>query len=145
MKRFIVLIVVIIVAVGCRKDLTNSTDITQFSWQIKSFTDEGDKSRTPTKNYHGSPIESNQYILTFLSDTAFSLPLGDNFAHGGIEIPSEGAISFNTPTIITERCCDSDFDIQLIETFGKISEYKVLGNYLFFKGENCEIKLKKVN
>ncbi len=129
---------------SCEKeDLTDTIDITKFSWKIESITIDGDKSKTPNKDYHGNNISNdNAYKLTFQNDSVFNLYLGINYGGGKFKIPSMGIITFESFGT-TEICCDSDFDEDVAKIILLMTSYQVLDDILILKGNNCEIELKK--
>ena len=129
---------------GCKKeDLTDTTDITQFSWKLKSITIDGDKSTTPKKNYHGEKIVNEDvYTLTFVNDSTFKFNLSINSGEGKYGIPKFGEIliySFGT----TYVCCNSGFEQDFSQIISKITSYQVLSDYLILKGINIEIEFEK--
>ncbi len=146
MKKIVFLLVLFpaIFCNGCKKeDLTDTIDITQFSWKIESITVDGDKTKTPNIDYHGNSISNdNSYKLIFQNDSEFNLDLGINYGGGTFKIPYMGMITFESFGT-TEICCDSDFDEDVAKTIVLITSYQVLNDILKLKGSNCEIELKK--
>lgn len=144
MKRIIFLLTSLaILCNACKKDdLTQTTDITKFSWKIKSIAVDGYKSKTPNKDYHGNDISDNAYKLYLKNDKTFNLYLGINSVIGEYKIPSLGKFTFING-LITEKCCDSDFDEHVGNAIILITSYQVLDDILILKGKNCEIELKK--
>ena len=129
---------------GCKKeDLTDTIDITQFSWKLKSITIDGNKSKTPNKDYHGDKIDKdNVYKLRFVNDSLFQFDLSINEGQGKYDILQSGKILFPTYGT-TYVCCNSDFEQDLLPIISKIKSYQVLDNILLLKGDNCEIELKQ--
>ncbi|MFH1004076.1 MAG: hypothetical protein V1781_01040 [Bacteroidota bacterium] len=94
MKKIIFLLILFptVLCSGCKKeDLTDTIDITKHSWKIKMIIINGDRSKTPNKNYHGNPISNdNAYKLIFQNDSVIVLNLGINDGEGKYKIPSLG-------------------------------------------------------
>ena len=143
MKRYIVIIFLIILSNSCKKDLTNETDIIKYSWKVKSIIIDNKKTKAPKKTYHGEKISnSNAYKLIFNNDSIFYLHASINNLQGKYKISKKGEISIDS-IYSTYVCCDNDFDNNLISIISSIISYKVLGNTLILKGESGEVELKK--
>ena len=141
---FILFLFPAILCSSCEKeDLTDSIDITQFSWKLKSITIDGNKSITPNKDYHGDKIvNENVYKLSFVNDSIFQFDLSINEGQGKYDILQTGKILISTYGT-TYVCCNNDFEQDFLPIISKITSYQVLDNILLLKGDNCEIELKK--
>ena len=133
------LIIVLTSTISCKKDLTDSINITESNWQLKSIVTNGKKYKASKED----PSQENAYLLIFNNDSIFSLNLSVNYAKGNYNIFSNGAIIINSYQASTKICCENDFDNKLIETFSTVTSYKVINNTLTFKGEKGEIKFTK--
>ena len=145
MKKIVFLLILFptIFCSGCKKeDLTDTTDITQYSWKVKSITINGNKENRPKKDCHNEKLPDNDYALNFQDDSLFTLYLNDNNLKGIISIQEIGIISFNKGGI-TLIGCESKFSYQLIEIITKITTYQVLSNCLILKGSDIEIEFEK--
>jgi len=64
---------------ACNKDLTDQTDITQFTWEVKSLTIDNEKINTPSKTVFGNKItNTDAYVLSFENDNTLYLNLSVN-------------------------------------------------------------------
>ena len=125
---------------SCEKeDLTDSIDITQFSWMINSITITDIKHKVKKDNYHNSEA----YILVFESDSIFKLNTSVNLAKGKFQIYSKGNINVFYYHEITEVGGQTEIDNKLLKYVPSVSSYQVFNNILLLKGKNCEIELKK--
>ena len=124
---------------SCKKeDLTATTDITAHSWQLQRTKIDGHKAKTPKKGANGNEIDfAEAYRLIFLSDSTFSLTFSINAGGGNYTIPSPGQISLSSFGV-TEICCDTDFDTDVINTMEAIQSYRVLGDELVLEGDVVE-------
>lgn len=136
---FLYMVIVIIIMISCKKDLTDSTDITESCWKLKSISTNSEKYKAAKEE----TSRENAYLLIFSNDSIFSLNLSVNYANGGYKIVSNGSIIIYTYQVSSEICCESDFDNKLLETFSLATSYKVINNTLTFKGEKGEIEFKK--
>lgn len=125
---------------GCKKeDLTDTIDITQFSWKLKKISVDGNKIKVKEDDY----FNNEAYILVFENDSIFRLNTSVNLAKGSYQITTKGDISIFNYQEYTEVGVQNDIDDKLLQVTSKITSYKVLENILLLKGDNCEIELKK--
>ena len=146
MKKVLLLLILFlsIICCGCKKDVsTNSTDITLYSWKLKSVTIDEEKLNIPNKDYHGDNVSNDRaYELVFENDTMLSFNLGINNGEGKYKIQSSGVIDIEYYGV-TKICCNSDFDKAMIKAIGLITSYQVLDEVLILNGYNCEMELMK--
>ncbi len=129
---------------GCLKEnLTDTMDITQFSWKVERIVEGAKAMKTPDEDFHGRPIaDPDVYRLIFHSDSTFALALAINGGWSNYAIPANGLItieSFGTE----EVCCNSDFDDAIVQNIKTVTSYKVLGDQLTLKGEGFKMELKQ--
>lgn len=121
----------------CKKDITDSTDITKYKWDLKYIKD-NDKLK-PEK--YSDCVAS--YILVFHSDTTFQLSTSVNEAIGIYNIFSKGKIDIIKYQVSSEACCENEFDEKLLLIFKNVNTYRVIGNTLIFSSGIGEVKFKK--
>lgn len=121
----------LLLLVNCSKEKQsdNKVAITQSKWQLKSIV---------SGNNISEP--ASEHILKFENDTLFYLSLSVNRAAGKYLIEEKGKITIESYTALTEICCDSDFDNELLAAFKKVTHYDVQGNKLTFKADDLKIK-----
>ncbi len=119
---------------SCEKpeDLTATTDITKFSWNLKLL-----------KEGHKNIKLEDIYLLELLNDSLFNLNLSVNGAGGKYKILSKGEVIIYNFQPFTEICCENDFDKKLITILPTITTYQVLNNTLIFKGDNVKVEFEK--
>ena len=137
-QLFYLSVLIPLLATGCKKDVTNSIDITVFNWGLKSITTNGENEKKPNEDFSNP----NAYILTFKNDSTFKLDLSTNIGGGEYKIKSNGEIIIESYSNFTE-IAQSDFDDKLIEVFNEVTSYKVLGKSLTFKGSKGVVEFKK--
>jgi heat shock protein HslJ len=133
-RKFQVLILTILVGLiiwSCKKEDID-IDIKSNNWEVVKIKKQGESTYEKAKE---------NYILEFTNDTTFTLNLDVNNCFGNYEIIYSGNIKFKT-MISTQICCDTDFAIDLIHLFPKMTEYYGKGNELIFEGQG-EIILKQ--
>ncbi|MBI4649061.1 MAG: hypothetical protein HY738_21345 [Bacteroidia bacterium] len=137
------LIITLIALVSCRKDLTDTINITEFKWMLKSINIDNEILKPENKDY----LRDDAYNLIFESDTNFIFNTSVNIAGGTFNITEKGKISIFLYEEFTEVGTNDNEEKKLNENliliFSTVTNYKVLGNTLSFKGENSEVKLKK--
>ena len=143
-SKFFILIVLSFLLSNCNTDneFSDDTDITMYSWKVEHIKDGIWKTKVPKKDYHGNAISSTDYILSFTTDSIFSLSLGINFSGGHYEIESTDIITLYGG-FTTEICCDSKFDEKLSALLPEIKTYFVSNNTLILEGDKISIELKK--
>ena len=96
--KFIIIIVslLILTFIACHKE--ESTDIVQFSWQVKYICVENQNSKVKNKDY----VNKEAYILIFKNDSVFQLNTSVNLAVGKFKMPSENCINIFEYQEITE-------------------------------------------
>ena len=125
--KFQILLVVALIgltALSCKKENVN-VDITSNKWEVVKIKRQGESSYSKAKK---------SYILEFKSDTTYSFIFDVNDCFGYYEIISNGNIKINAMGC-TQICCDSDFAVELMQMFPKMSKYYGRGNELIFEGE----------
>jgi len=128
---------------ACNKDLTDQTDITQFTWEVKSLTIDNEKINTPSKTVFGNKItNTDAYVLSFENDNTLYLNLSVNDGQSTYVNLGNGLIDINGLGT-TKMCCNNQFDESIIDVMSTLIEYKVLGKHLFLIGTDGEIELKK--
>ncbi len=137
--KFIIIIVslLILTFIACHKE--ESTDIVQFSWQVKYICVENQNSKVKNKDY----VNKEAYMLIFKNDSVFQLNTSVNLAVGKFKMPSENCINIFEYQEITEIGGQSIIDKKLLQYIPTICSYKILGDNLILQGNKCEIKLKK--
>jgi hypothetical protein len=128
----------LIASIGCKKDLTETTDITKNKWDLKYINDDDDKLRP--ENYSECVAS---YILVFHGDSTFQLSTSVNEAIGIYNIVSKGKIDIIKYQVSSEACCENEFDEKLLLIFKNVNTYKVIGNTLIFYCDLGEVKFKK--
>ena len=142
MKRKIFLLILFpaILCNGCKKeDLTDTIDITQFSWIMQSITIEENKFKVKEDNY----FNNEAYVLIFENDSTFQLNTSVNLSKGSFQISSKGNINILNYHEITEVGGQNEIDNKLLQNISSITSYQVLNDILIMKGINCEIEFKK--
>ena len=123
---------------SCKKDKTLDTDITDYEWELKSVTIDGNKDKRPNENFH----HPKAYVLIFENDTMFWLHLSSNSSGGKYTIPTKGIVEIDTYSNLTEIAM-TDFDNKLMSVFNEMTAYTVKGKTLTFKGNNNEVEFRK--
>ena len=123
---------------SCQKDKTLDINITEFEWELNSITDDGNKVKRPSGDFH----RDDAYILRF-SDSTFVLNTTVNSAGGHYKIITKGEINILSYGVMTMVCCETDFDEKMISVFKGMTSYTVKGKTLTFKGDNSEVEFKK--
>jgi heat shock protein HslJ len=129
-KNLILFIAILpLMAISCEKDKTDTLDITEHKWELKSVTI-GSETFQPKEN-------KSRYVLEFVNDSAYTFNLSVNDGGGIYKIPSKGEITIKS-VFFTEKCCENDFDERLLEIFPKNINYtyKVEGSTLTIKNTN---------
>jgi hypothetical protein len=142
MKKIMFLLIFFpaILSNGCKKeDITDTIDITQFSWKLKKISVDGNKIKVKEDDY----FNNEAYILVFENDSIFRLNSSVNLAKGSYQITTKGYINVLNYQEITKVGGQNEIDDKLLQVTSKITSYKVLENILLLKGDNCEIELKK--
>lgn len=142
MKKVILLLVIFpaILSFACqKKDLTDTTDISQFSWKVKNFTINGDKNKIKKGDFHNSKA----YILRLESDSTFTFNNSMNVTNGSYRIMQAGNINISDDLISTKIAGENEIDKKLFQIISKVTSYQVLDEYLILKGEKFEIKFQK--
>lgn len=138
--KFIVLLSFFALCSSCKKeDLTDSIDITQYSWKMKSITINGNITKIPNVVYHNDKA----YILIFKNDSILQLNTSVNLAKGSYQIISKGNIHILNYGEITEVGGQNEIDHKLLQNISSITIYQVLDDDLFLKGDNFEIEFQK--
>lgn len=127
---------------GCKKDLTNKTDITNSEWRVEWIKKGIIKKKVPNKDHHGKSITETDYVLNFQNDSIYLLSLGINTGAGKFKIETPGEIEIKSGGE-TEICCNSNFDDDLSDIFSTIDTYKVEYNTLILNGEDGTIQFEK--
>ncbi len=142
MKKIIFLLILFpaILCHGCKKeDLTDTIDITQFSWIMKSITIEKNMIKVKEDDY----FNNEAYILIFENDSIFQLNTSVNLAKGTFQISSNGNVDIFNYQEMTEVGGKNEIDNKLLQNIPTITSYQVLNDILIMKGINCEIEFKK--
>ena len=142
MKKIMFLLILFptIFCSGCKKeDLTDTTNITEFSWKLKSIKIKGNKSKVKEDTY----FNDKAYILVFENDSIFKLNTSVNLAIGNFEIINIGIINISNYQESTEVGGKNEIDDKLLQNIPLITSYQVLSNYLFFKGNDIKIEFEK--
>ena len=124
-------IIISLCSTSCHKEDIN-IDITLHDWEVVKI-----KSATASSFSKTQEI----YILSFTSDTRYSINLDVNDCSGEYQIPSKGNIIIGYASC-SEACCDTDFAEDLIRLLPKMTSYYGKGEKLFLEGEG-EIVLKQ--
>ena len=135
--NIIIVPLLILTLIACHKE--DSTDIVQFSWQIKYICTENQNFKVKNKDY----VNKEAYILIFKNDSVFQLNTSVNLAIGKFKMPSKNCINILGYQEITEIGGQSSVDKKLLQYIPTICSYKILGENLVLQGNNCEIKLKR--
>lgn len=139
--QFFVSLLIMISITNCNK--TDDTDITEYSWKLKSINAEGETFR-PTKRAH---LFQQAYLLQFDSDTAFTFNTSVNHAMGKYIISQKGEVSIiNYREISRAGAADPNeqiFNKRLAEVFNEATTYTVKGRALTFKGSKGEVIFKR--
>ena len=147
-KPFIIFFLTLpLLAVGCKKDITEKIDITEYEWELQHVdANNGGKLSVQNKDY----LRDDAYVLNFNTDSTFSLYTSVNVAKGNYEIPQQGDISVHSYTAITE-VGTTDEDVKklnknLIRVFNAVTSYEVFGGLnktLVFDGPKGKVKFEK--
>ena len=129
-----------IINLGCSKKEATPTPtppaekhFTELNWKVTSVTKDGVQALAPTENN----INTNAYILDFISDSIFSLNLSANETEGSYALIDEQHITIFGFIGQTQICCDTDFDENwLVPTMNTITTYKWDGGNLTLTGNN---------
>jgi heat shock protein HslJ len=132
----------ILTAMSCKKELTSSTDITTSTWSLKSVSTDGDKFKIKDEDYHN--VEA--YELTFQNDSVFALNTSVNISGGNYNIAEKGKITITSYGEITEVAGSHEeqkINENLITVFNAVTSYEVKGKVLIFNGTEGELKFRK--
>ena len=136
-------IIIPLLAVGCKKDVTDTIDITAWKWELKAVTTGSDTYKPKNKDY----LRNDAYILTFEADSTFTLSTSVNYAGGNYTIPKNGEISIylyeETTEVATSDNDEKKLNENLLTVFSEVTTYQVLGKTLIFKGSKGEVEFKK--
>jgi hypothetical protein len=91
--------IISLLIMGCKKDVTDSTDIRTLDWTLKAVTT--NVARYKPKNVDYS--RENAYNLIFETDSTFSLNTSVNYAGGNFTIPKNGEVSIYFYEEATDR------------------------------------------
>lgn len=115
---------------SCQKE--ENIDFTLHKWKVIKIKKDGDSQFTYAKE---------DYIVDFISDSAFTINLDVNSCRGKYELLSVSSLKF-TPALCSYACCDSQIAVDIINTFPEMTTYYVEGDELKFEGVG-KIVLKK--
>jgi hypothetical protein len=139
----LLLVIIPMITISCKKDLTDTTDITAWEWKVKSVTTNGKTFKPKKKDY----LRNDAYILVFENDMTFKLNTSVNMAGGNYLIVEKGKVSISTYEEYTEVVTTDNKEVELnknlLTVFNEVTTYEVLGDILIFKGTKGEVKLKK--
>lgn len=141
MKKYFFLLILslIVFCSGCKKILTDSVDIIQFNWKMKSITYFGHKSKIKEDDY----TNDDAYRLVFANDSIFKLNTSVNITYGRFEIVNKGCIDIFSYEEVTQVAGGNGIDDILRENIPLITSYEVLDDRLIFVSENCQIRFEK--
>jgi heat shock protein HslJ len=134
-KTFILFVLILLLALSCRKGKTDTLDITKYKWKLKSVTINSE-TFTPHEN-------KNRYVLVFVNDSTFNLNLSINSGWGGYKLPTKGDLIILGYSAITEICCENDFDEKLITSINGITKYNVSGRTLILQKAGIKVEFKR--
>ncbi len=117
---------------GCEKESNENINIINFKWRLEYIQIKQNKYKPPT-----------DYVLEFLNDSLFYMNLSINTAGGTYKMKDKNKITILYYSNLTEACCESEFDNQLVNNFKKVKEYRIYGKNLIFSSENLSIGFKR--
>lgn len=124
---------------GCKKELTDSMDITQSEWTMDCIAFGKDKTKVKCKDCKSD----NAYILKFENDTMFRLNTSVNGALGRYEIESPGDFRVTHYGEATSVGGGNDMDEKILKNLPLAKSYSVYKNSLVIKTDNCEMTFNK--
>lgn len=129
---------------SCKKDKTLDLDIAEFSWELKEVRTNSNTFKTVKRKNH---FIEDAFVLKFATDSIFSLNTSVNYAGGKCKIITKGNIKVYTYDESTKvgvaNAKELELNQNLIEVFKEVTEYKVVGKKLVFKGVKGEVEFKK--
>ncbi len=117
---------------SCKKESNPNTNIFNSKWELE-YIKIGNEKIEP----------SIDYILEFMNDNSFSMNLSVNTAGGTYTMEEENKITILDYSTLTEVCCESDFDDQLLNSFKKVETYNIDGKSLTFSSEDLYLQFKQ--
>lgn len=128
---------------SCKKDKTLDLDITKFEWVLQEV-NTGNETFMPEKKEY---FTENAFVLKFETDTSFSLNTSINYAGGKYKIETKGEILIaaygESTSVGAVNTKEQELNQNLIDVFKEVTEYKVVGKILVFKGAKGEVEFKK--
>ncbi|MFW5805319.1 MAG: META domain-containing protein [Bacteroidales bacterium] len=129
------LLALLLLITGCKKDVTDETDITEYAWELTSVETSGE-TITP----------DSVHILEFQNDTLFYLNLSVNGGGGYYNIPSPGNINIRNFGNFTEMCCDDTAaDSVLLDAMPAVTAYRVQDDVLILTGDDVRVEFMKID
>jgi heat shock protein HslJ len=115
---------------GCKKDVTDETDITEYAWELTSVETNGE-----------TIYPDSVHILEFQNDTLFYLNLSVNGGGGNYNIPSPGNINISSFNAFTDVCCDDTAaDSALLDAMPAVTAYRVQDDVLILQGDAGDVE-----
>lgn len=128
---------------SCKKDKTLEVDITKFEWVLQEINTWSETYKPEKKEY----FRENAFVLNFDTDTTFSLNTSVNYAGGKYKMETKGKILIvaygESSSVGVADTKEQELNQNLINVFKEVTEYKVVGKTLVFKGRKGEIEFKK--
>lgn len=124
--------------VSCKKDVTNTVDITQLDWKVKTITIDDQIYRCPndTRGF-------NAYVLIFVDGSSFYLNTSVNYGAGSFDFTPNSSLISVSYTETSEVGGQNDFDNKLLDIMSSVTSFQVLGNSLILQGDKGEVKFRK--
>jgi len=123
----------LIIIASCEEDtLDIEIDISSDDWKVVQIKKTNDLSYVSA---------TENYILQFVNDSAFTFNLDVNTCGGQYKIISAGRIEFGN-VYCTEMCCDSQYAYDLRQLILDMTSYYGKDNQLVLKGQQGEIVLE---
>ncbi len=138
-SRLAIFLFSIVIFTACKKELTDSMDITQSEWTMDCIVFGKHKTKVKCKDCHNS----HAYILKFENDTLFRLNTSVNFALGIYDIESPGDFKVSYYGEVTEVGGGNDMDKKILENLPSAKSYSVYKNSLIIQTDNCEMTFRK--
>lgn len=125
---------------GCRQDVTATTHLLGSEWHLMRVTTGGKIYKPEEDGY----LREEAYVLTFNTDSTFTLRTSVNTAGGNYTNAGQGDISVHSYDEFTEVAVTDPEEKRLNEVLLKVVEavtsYSVLGRTLVLNGSEGEAK-----
>jgi len=136
-----VLVLALFGMVSCHTEELDFNTVRDQKWLLKCIND-GSNLNVKNKDYH----REDAFILEINGDSFYSLNSDANYAGGSFEVPENGKIEIGSYGEFSEAASSDEHAREVVskltETLPLVTEYKIMGNHLYFKGPDLKIKFE---